>query len=536
MIPRSKNRQELTRVQLMEICAELVKLLGDSENDQGISTRDYLCLDGVSLWEIVEPTLAAFELPRAIDSEKNFIEKLKYKIRSYVIKIRYQTRRSREVKSYAPLTPARDSENLKVDAIFFGFSGYMERDIISPFLRHLDNGKIKYAVLGDNETCNTANVDLLAKERINIWSLWDAECNHILDNLQKMYWGLLKGGDRASLLESITCNRLGISKSTATSFIQYVFQSLIPHYFHHLVIAKKIYGSGGVRWNISPDVSDPKIRAFCLVGKQLSVKWADIQFGIYGKESTEWNFCSSDYVAAWGPSSAKLLKEFQVREEIVHVTGSPKFDGLINRYSEVANCSCNEHEKINVLFCSMYALKAYLNIPGFEDALDKVKQDIIEFSGKNSRINLIIKLHPLEDSAKIIANIALYNNIKIVEGAADIREYIKKCDVFITLGSTSTMDALLLSKPIIFPNYDGLVWWDDVYLKSSVVISAPSSKKLENIIRNLSDIVKSYDSTEIAHNSKLFTEERILFSNISSSETILLQCGLLDEGSLGLSN
>jgi len=59
----------------------------------------------------------------------------------------------------------------------------------------------------------------------------------------------------------------------------------------------------------------------------------------------------------------------------------------------------------------------------------------------------------------------------------------KACDVFITLGSTATMDALVARKLVIFPSFPGLVWWDDMYLKNNVAVVVQSGEELERKLK-----------------------------------------------------
>lgn len=90
---------------------------------------------------------------------------------------------------------------------------------------------------------------------------------------------------------------------------------------------------------------------------------------------------------------------------------------------------------------------------------------------------------------------------------------------FITLGSTSTIDALLLSKPVIFPNYEGLVWWDDMYLNASVVTSAPTPLALKKILENIEDVVRTYQGTRVATNCRRFLDEKDIVHRRTECDT-----------------
>lgn len=527
MTNTDNDYDDAPKIRQVRLCAASVKSLGDMDVYHGCTLRNFLKLNGVSLWEVVEPIVAAFELPRALESDRSIAERLKYRLRSHVAGVKYLFNRSRETRKVEAPGPTQLPAGAKWDAIFFGFSGYMERDIIRPFFTHLDAENVKYAILSDHGTMNTATVESSGKDRVNIWSLWDKECGNRVSQFQKEYFKLLGIMDREMLVGILATNIPFLSKFNAISFLKYTLESLIPYYFYHLVIAEKLYKDSEVKWNISPDVADPRIRAFCLTARQQGTQWADIQYGIYGREATEWSFCIADYLAVWGDEFARLFREFNVREEIIHITGSPKFDSLLAGKS---NCSAADRyrgKKVRVLFCSMYALQAYSNIPKFAQTLRTVKREIIEYASLNPDVELTIKLHPLEDAAFMQSVVSGLDGIKIIGGAADIRELILNCDVFITLGSTATIDALLLSKLVIFPNYEGLVWWDDIYLRSSVVIEARSTFELRELFGNIAEVAMSERYSAVLENRRKFLEDRILFSNDSSARRILKALGLL---------
>ena len=61
------------------------------------------------------------------------------------------------------------------------------------------------------------------------------------------------------------------------------------------------------------------------------------------------------------------------------------------------------------------------------------------------------------------------------------------CDSFLTLGSTATLDALILNKLVIWPAFPGFVWWDDPFLKSEATIVVRSKKELACILQSLVD-------------------------------------------------
>lgn len=522
-------KQFTTQVEKMLFAAELVRRIGDARVFSSNRLRDYFIVDDVRLWEIIEPTLAAFEVPRTLDADNKATDRLKYSARSRLAQLKYRNLRRKELNLVKSPIPIENIINDQIDVLLFGYSGYMERDVITPLTRHIRDAKLSYYIITDNNTSSTAFTDNTSEDRLNIWVLWNHDCDKELSRISKDYKRLLDALDHKILRQLYDSCGAPCSLSIFAALIRYVFNALLPHYFYHIVIAQRLYKHARVKWNISPDVSDPRIRAFCLVGRNYKAKWADIQFGIYSLESVEWIFCQSDFVFVWGEFSRNLINNFGVQKDLIHVTGSPKFDSLVSIKSSSAKAKRYEYRIINVLFCSIYALKSYANIPKYMDALNSVKADVVRFATQNPRINLTIKLHPLEDASQIRSLVSRNGNIVIVNGSADIRDYIKECDVFITMGSTSTIDAILLDKAVIFPNYDGLVWWDDIYLNSEVTIQASTSNALEDLLKNIARLLEVNERDEMKEKRKAFISKWVYFSDEESSKIILRATGLTQQ-------
>lgn len=518
-----------SQVNKMLFAAELVQRLGNARVFSSCRLRDYFAIEGIKIWEIVEPTLAAFEIPRILDADNQITERLKYKVRSRLAQTKYESIRRKELHAAKARSQKKDAVKHDIQVLLFGFSGYMERDVIAPLARDIRDNNLSYYTIVDDNTSLTATANNTSGDHLNIWSLWNRDCEKQLSHISKFYKSKLAAFDCNAIRQLYEACESPCSLSIFSAFMKYVFHALLPHYFHHVIIAETIYSHSQVKWNISPDVSDPRVRAFCLVGRKYQTKWADIQFGIYSLESVEWIFCQSDLVFAWGEFSRSLLNNFGVPKNIIHVVGSPKFDSLVGVKSKFFRPSNDAIRSVNVLFCSMYALKSYANIPKFEETLKRVKSDVVKFAKKNPRIKLTIKLHPLEDDGLIKQLTSNDSNVVIVGGAADIRDYIKECDVFITLGSTSTIDAILLEKAVIFPNYEGLIWWDDIYLKSAVAIDASTSEHLDNLLQNLDVVHEVSESDVMRRNRKEFINNWVSFSDQKSTTKILRVTGLLQQ-------
>jgi len=507
-------QSQMNKFEKSAIC---MKKIGDSKLPFGLTVRELISIDGISLWEVVEPTLAAFEFPRVIDTADNVLRRLSYYARSRVVgyKYRYLNRRDFNQFKYDE-SQGRTSD---VETIFLGFSGYMERDVVWPLAAYFKSQDAPATILFDNRSRSTLEVKNVCLERVNINQLWNEACELRLQEVLTYYRKIRRTFSRGSINSIYKSCQPGVPFRLFSSFIHYVLYCLIPYYLHYLVVANRLLMTSKVKLIFSPDVSDPRTRIFGMVGQKNRARWLDIQFGIYAESAVEWMFCKSDVICAWGPESCKLFEKYGVPPEKIRLTGSPKFDSYYCN-SKISLPEGSRTKKLKVLFCSLYELKAYSNILSYVQTMRSVKRDIVRISIERPDIELWIKLHPIEDPAFFRKEAERFPMIKILGGESDIRESIKECDVFVTLGSTSTMDAILLEKPVIYPNYPGLVWWDDIYLNSDVVIQAPCAEDLRSIFNDLKSVINSSRSRSSASARQKFISSQIKLDEVESSKLI----------------
>jgi CDP-glycerol glycerophosphotransferase (TagB/SpsB family) len=116
-----------------------------------------------------------------------------------------------------------------------------------------------------------------------------------------------------------------------------------------------------------------------------------------------------------------------------------------------------------------------------------VKDAIFRTVATSRDVVLVVKPHPGEKPHETERLARGYPNTIIADARADIRGLILACDAFITLGSTSTMDALLAGKPVIWPDLAGLVWWDDNFINSGATLVVRSEQELARSFDCLAD-------------------------------------------------
>jgi hypothetical protein len=74
----------------------------------------------------------------------------------------------------------------------------------------------------------------------------------------------------------------------------------------------------------------------------------------------------------------------------------------------------------------------------------------------------------------------------IADSAGDIRQLIKECDCFITLGSTATVDAIVARKLVIQPMFRPVASCSDIFSKSGAILVANSIEEFDQYLHEAS--------------------------------------------------
>jgi hypothetical protein len=268
------------------------------------------------------------------------------------------------------------------------------------------------------------------------------------------------------------------------------FRVYLPRFLPQVVIARHILEQHQPALVISPDVADPRTRLYCLLAPQLGIPSLQIQFGACGEDSIEWQFFVGNQLAVWGEQAHEMMLSHGVPAEQITITGSPRHDSLVDvSAAEVtqmrARMGIPEGNAL-VLFASVYNLKAQgaLDLK-IGELLSTIPRAIFKAIEQISGLCLIVKPHPEEDVEETWRLTGARSSIKFVDRHDDIRELIKACDAFISLGSTSTVDALIANKLVICPTFPGWVG-SEQFVESGATL-VPRSP--EEVVRCLQMVV-----------------------------------------------
>lgn len=476
-------------VNTLHFTADLVKRWGKIRLSNGETLEATLTIDGgVSLWQVVAPILAAFILPKDL-ARKTLLPFFPRVIRPYLAWAKQHMR-------YMYASPKRSQRTndwpTKPVLLFLGFSGYMYRDILSSVADYAaKNYHMDYVVIHDDGWFQESVVKLQGREVHAVWEHWDQEVAAHELKLRHELAAKVRYLKQSKIVSVLVDNNDAILMTNLDATFKWLYMTYLPSLLPYVALTRHILAEHRPVAIISPDVTDRRTRLFCIIGKNMGIPSLEVQFGMYAKDSVEWQFLVADRVAVWGESARQVLRGHNVGEERMTLTGSPRFDHLINvPDTEIAKVRSRlriPDNQMMVLFASMYSLDHYSQFGNFSQILVQVKQAILRAVHKIDGVCLVVKPHPLEKVKETQKLASGLKNIIFAEPAEDIRELTKACDVFITLGSTSTMDALIARKLVIFPAFPGLVWWDDMYLKCRATYEASSEAELVRCLQAVAE-------------------------------------------------
>ena len=498
--------------------ADLLNSWGSTRLYDGNTLDELLTFDGISLWETVAPVLAAFNIPKALASQlpPSYYNKA---IRPYLLLTKYRLKscashfNNANKKAAWPPVPA---------PFFLGFSGYMYRDILEGVRNKLSESlDVNSVVLHDDERLQESKVELQGTNIHSIWECWDSEVKEfylsVRNELNKKIT-VLKHARSLSTL-SLCTPELQFEKIEAIMnwLSIYYLPALLPYF----AVSKQMLVKHRPSILISPDVADPRARLLCQAGKSIGIPSLTLQFGMYGSEAVEWCFFLEDMAAVWGGSGRKVLMEHGVPSERITITGSPRFDMLAG--STVSSLrkrlGIADYDRV-ILFASVYSPKSDKEYSSLKNVITDVKRAVFSAADRVDKIILLVKPHPLENVKETKRIAKGYKNIIFVDQKLDIRELIKSSDAFITLGSTSTMDALIANKLIIFPAFEGLVWQEDLYLKSQVAHAVTTEDELIECFKKIADATEAEIMEPLKPAIKAFLEDQIYRADGLSAQRV----------------
>lgn len=468
---------------------KIVKSWGRFVLPTGKTISEHFNIDGMPFWEIMTPYIALYQVPPVLSKnlpQNNIISLIrpqisfiKHDFLNWIKRRKHKNKKKQSILNSRPII------------LFLGFNNYMYRDVLEPVAKYLSsNVEYNYILLNDivnNEPIINSENSVLSQ---SIWNNWDYQMekkskilkikvNKAINEFQKMnVYSILLNADNEILWPDLK------------NAFNWLFKFHYPLMIRQVVFAQTFINNYPISAIVSPDIPDPRNRIYALLSRIHQIPLLEVQFGPSGADGVEWQFFNGDYVATWGIDTFSALIKHGVPKEKICITGSPRHDILINVTNEdeynVKEKFGISNEVIMVLCASTYQQKEYdaLSDPKI---LVSMKQAVFQAADKFKEICLIVKPHPLEDVEETKKIAKKYKNIKFVDSKEDIRNLIKACDVFISFGSTATVDSLIAAKLTICPSFPGWIW-SDIFVNSNATLVPNSSKEVLDCFNNFVNV------------------------------------------------
>ncbi len=216
-----------------------------------------------------------------------------------------------------------------------------------------------------------------------------------------------------------------------------------------------------------------------------------------------------DIKCVWGEFAKNiLLEDCNYKDELIKITGNPKFDYLFNK----------KYDKKEIL--EKYKLKENKKkILIASNRSWQLAPFISELLSKTNEYEVILKLHPKED----LNSIKKYFEripVKIIEGIADINELLNVSDIAVTEASTVGFEAMLLGKIVFILTRDKAEPRGMPYMQYKAAIKINSAK---NLLNELNTLKNKEHEKKLIENMNYFTNHINYGNDGKASERVVAE-------------
>ncbi len=467
-------------VRSLQRSANLVQAWADAPVPGHATLRELLQFEELRGWDVIAADLAMYRIPPALGPPPG--------ARALVQRVRRQLRAARYALRGAPRNDDSDCARWPAGpvALFLGFTPYIARDILLPVVAAMRNSPgLRPVVLTEDLVSPTADDGAIFHSVWRHWSIDTQRDARLIAGSMRTAFRSLANDAAYRALFSEKGRSLWPDAGGAILDLGLYAEHEIARY---AASARHVLARHRPAVIVSPDVADARTRAFTLLGAAAGVPTVEVQFGACGPEAIEWRFFAADTAAVWGRQSRDVLISHNVPAERVIVTGSPRHDALFGVTTTEVKAFRDRFRvppgNLVVVFGSTASMKAYDNSPD-APILRDMKHAIFAAAASLPTLTLIVKPHPLEEVNETRALASDAVNIVFAERTEDIRPLTRTCDAFVTLGSASTLDAVILEKPTICPSFPG--WrWSELFVNSGAVAVPQTADEVAALLRELS--------------------------------------------------
>lgn len=275
-------------------------------------------------------------------------------------------------------------------------------------------------------------------------------------------------------------------------FTKYIVSSLEDRYIsyiYEILTLDSLMKKNKFKKVITIDEAD-RFRCFIVAANMNGIDSYAIQHGIIKNASYSYIIpgCNKELVPkktfVWGQGfKDQLINNTKVyNDENLIVVGQPRTDILFDLVKEK---SSSKEEKIKILYATQNDLKL----------TSQATEILCEALSKISNYEMIIKIHPLEDSEDYYKDFVKKYNLKnvIITRDKDIYECINWSNVIVSVHSTVILEGAIMNKPsicILLPDFYDL----GDFVKEGLSFGVENSSQLAELLEG--DIINSNFSSK----------------------------------------
>lgn len=500
-----EDKPALNVTDILNYSASLVHKFAKYKLPGGETLTEKLTLEGIPFWDILSAELACYHIPIALGSDAPFGNIL-CRIRPYLSRSKHiglDLFRSRKNTIGCSTWPHG------ISFLCLGFSNYIYRDVLQSVATLLvKHNNCQVVSLSDQPWRDTNSYSHHGHIFQTVWQHWNQQVGEQASKLQKELNLIERDLYASDTLPSLICDDNRCTWNGFQNLFSWIFRARLPRLIQQAVVARHILENHRPALVISPDVADPRARVYTSLCQRMGIPCLGVQFGLTGA-GIEWQYILEDKVAVWGETSKKDMLSQKVSEERIVITGSPRYDCLVNVTESEVKAKRSmlgiSEERPMVVMASAYHMKSFDKYSDPE-ILYSMKRSVFEAADKTQGICLVVKPHPAENVRETRALAGKKKNIIFVSQNSDIRDLTRICDAFISFGSTATIDALVAGKLIICPIFPGWVF-SDTFKNPHAFLNPDSAEE----ILKLFQLIANGEHTSIMENIR-YARQDILTS------------------------
>jgi hypothetical protein len=462
---------------------KLMKKWGETQLSNGKTLSEHFTFKGISFWEIISPEFSLYQVTKAL-SQDVLPPTIFKKLRPHITLTKHEFLNYKKRIEAKKVGLSKGSDLF----LFLGFSGYMYRDVLHPVARYLLETDNKCPLVIHDGQLSKKYMAMDGVKQSSIWQYWNDDISKEVSVTRSQVKHAINEFYSMNILQDVICfqeKKIWLQLEEAFNWLfKFHFKILVPQ----IVLAEKVLAEEKPSLIISADIADMRTRIYNLLAKNNNIPVLEIQFGPL-EEGLEWQFLLADKVAVWGQKDGQKIIDNGIANDRIIITGSPRHDGLVN----MQNLEIDQvRKKVNIpqgarmiLVASTYRLKEYDSLTSPE-LIFSMKRAVIDAAGQVEGVYLVVKPHPLEDVSELKALVGNKRNVIIINPKEDIRQYVKACDVFISFGSTVTIDAMIANKLTICPVFEKWIW-SDLFISTGATLAPTNKEEILSIYKKIAD-------------------------------------------------